>query len=126
MSAEGWFCQLFMGQQMRTRGEGESVKYLMENLPVWDTKTRGVIHFYYWYYATLALHLSGGEAFDTWNKALREALLQGQRTDGAAAGSWDPVDQLGERGGRMYSTTMATLCLEVYYRYLPFYRKAGP
>lgn len=122
MTAEGWFCQLFMGEKMRTRGEAESVNYLLENLPVWDMEVKGMIHFYYWYYATLAMHLSGAEAFDKWNKALRSALLKGQREDGPAAGSWDPVDQLGERGGRLYSTTMATLCLEVYYRYLPFYR----
>jgi hypothetical protein len=124
MTAEGWFCQLFMGEQVRTRGEGESASYLMENRPVWDPATRGVIHFYYWYYATLALHLSGSEAFEPWNRALREALLSGQRKEGPADGSWDPVDPLGERGGRVYSTTMATLCLEVYYRYLPFYRNA--
>ncbi|MDA0577273.1 MAG: hypothetical protein O3B24_04150 [Verrucomicrobia bacterium] len=122
MTAEGWFCQLFMGQDARARGESESARYLMANLPEWNLAQRGVIHFYYWYYATLALHLSGTQDFDTWNVALRETLLAGQRQGGAADGSWDPVDQLGERGGRMYATTMATLCLEVYYRYLPFYR----
>ena len=29
----------------------------------------------------------------------------------------------GERGGRVYATAMAALCLEVYYRYLPFYKQ---
>ncbi|MCE9614583.1 MAG: hypothetical protein K8T26_09925 [Lentisphaerae bacterium] len=126
MTAEGWFCQLFMGQDERTRGTDESMRYVMENLPVWDPGTRGVIHYYYWYYATLAMHLSGVPEFEVWNQALRVALLKGQRTSGPAKGSWDPVDQLGERGGRLYSTTMATLCLEVYYRYLPFYHTEGP
>jgi hypothetical protein len=126
MTAEGWFCQLFMDPAKRARGEAESVAYLMENPPAWTPETRGVIHFYYWYYATLALHLSGRPEFESWNKDLRAALLKGQRNQGPAKGSWDPIDQLGERGGRLYSTTMATLCLEVYYRYLPFYQSSTP
>ena len=34
-----------------------------------------------------------------------------------AEGSWDPKDPWGEEGGRVYSTALMTLCLEVYYRY---------
>ena len=37
-------------------------------------------------------------------------------------GSWDPFDSDGKRAGRAYSTAMAALCLEVYYRYLPLYK----
>ena len=29
----------------------------------------------------------------------------------------------GGYGGRVYTTAMATLCLEVYYRYLPVYQE---
>jgi len=81
------------------------------------------VHLYYWYYATLALQLSGAPEFETWNKALKAALLEGRRREGPAAGSWDPECQLGPRGGRIYATAMSALCLEVYYRYLPFYRR---
>ena len=54
--------------------------------------------------------------------ALTAALMKGRITEGPAAGSWDPVSHLGTRGGRVYTTAAATLCLEVYYRYLPFYK----
>ena len=37
------------------------------------------------------------------------------------AGSWTPDGVWGGYGGRVYSTAMAALCLEVYYRYLPLY-----
>jgi hypothetical protein len=94
----------------------------MQNLPAWDPEKRRV-HLYYWYYATLALHLAGAPEFDAWNAALCKALLDGRRTSGAAAGSWDPVCHLGPRGGRIYSTAMAALCLEVYYRFLPLYKR---
>jgi len=125
MTAEGWFCQLFMGRHAKTRGHDESMDYLMDNLPQWAPDIGGVTHLYYWYYATLALYLSGAEKFDAWNKELTAALLKGRAGDGPAAGSWDPVCQLGGRGGRIYSTAVATLCLEVYYRYLPFYKQAS-
>jgi hypothetical protein len=123
MTAEGWFCQLFMGGDAREQGRQESVTYLLGNLPEWNTGARSTVHLYYWYYATLALRLSDAPEFATWNKALKAALLKGRRKGGPAAGSWDPECQLGPRGGRIYSTAMAALCLEVYYRYLPFYRR---
>ncbi len=50
---------------------------------------------------------------------MQRQLLRLQRTDGHLAGSWDPDTVWGSYGGRVYSTAMATLCLEVYYRYLP-------
>ena len=32
-------------------------------------------------------------------------------------GSWDPVGPWGVDGGRVYSTAILAMCLEVYYRY---------
>jgi hypothetical protein len=52
-------------------------------------------------------------------------LLTNQRQSGAAAGSWDPRDNWSKIGGRVYQTAICTLCLEVYYRYLPMYRDAA-
>ena len=37
------------------------------------------------------------------------------------AGSWDPSGPWGRYGGRLYSTAISTLTLEVYYRLLPLY-----
>lgn len=122
MTAEGWFCQLFMGERERTRGQAESVACVMKAPPAWDPEHRSV-HLYYWYYATLSLYLSGAREFEPWNAALTRAILDGRRKAGPAAGSWDPVCQLGPRGGRIYSTATAALCLEVYYRFLPLYKQ---
>ena len=45
-----------------------------------------------------------------------------QESTGPHSGSWPPAaSEWGNRGGRIYSTTLATLTLEVYYRYLPMY-----
>jgi hypothetical protein len=76
-------------------------------------------NFYYWYYGTLAMFQRQGDDWKRWNAALQQELLARQRWDGSAAGSYDPDDLWGGYGGRVYSTALATLSLEVYYRYLP-------
>ena len=63
------------------------------------------------------------EAWKTWNKEMTQTLLSLQRGDGHANGSWDSDGLRNDPGGRIFSTAMATLTLEVYYRYLPMYAK---
>jgi len=62
-----------------------------------------------------------GPRWMTWNNAVSRVLTHSQRPDGDAAGSWDPDPLWGGYGGRVFSTSLGTLCLEVYYRYLPLY-----
>ncbi|MDE0895079.1 MAG: hypothetical protein OSB10_00675, partial [Planctomycetota bacterium] len=52
-----------------------------------------------------------------WEAALQETLLKNQREDGDEKGSWDPNGPWGFAGGRVYSTAMMALCIEVYFRY---------
>jgi hypothetical protein len=91
---------------------------LAKKLPLWD-ETRGSIDMYYWYYGTLAMFQVGGENWERWNRNLKAVVIDHQRgdKDGCLEGSWDPVDPWGEEGGRVYSTALMTMCLEVYYRY---------
>jgi hypothetical protein len=80
---------------------------------------QGPVNLYAWYYATLGLCQVGGPEWDQWNRALQDRLLPLQRTEGPLQGSWDTDTVWGTHGGRVYTTAMATLCLEVYYRYAP-------
>jgi hypothetical protein len=49
-------------------------------------------------------------------------VVERQQKSGHRAGSWDPDDSLyGAKGGRIYCTALATLTLEVYYRFLRLY-----
>ena len=59
----------------------------------------------------------GGDAWKTWNAALKPALIDHQRKSGDEKGSWDPIGAWGKEGGRVYSTALGTLMLETYYRY---------
>jgi hypothetical protein len=116
MTAEAMFVQQLLGTPPTSSRTQGSVKFVMQHLPQWSSANT-----YYWYYATLALFQHQGEAWQQWNAAMQEQLLAHQRTDGRAAGSWDPVGEWAEVGGRIYQTALCTLMLEVYYRYLPLY-----
>jgi len=72
---------------------------------------------YYWYHGTNAMFQFGGRAWDTWNKELKKVALELQCDKGPAKGSWDPDGPWGLVGGRVYSTAIMVLCLEVYFRY---------
>ncbi len=82
---------------------------------------------YYWYYATQLLHNMKNKDWEKWNLKVREGLIGMQIKDGTCAnGSWDPnfpqADLWGQRAGRLFTTSLSILTLEVYYRYLPMYR----
>ncbi len=99
----------------------EGVNYLMQNLPPESGSSLGSI--YYYYYGTQVLHHMEGPEFDLWNHRMREHLIRTQEKEGHKTGSWDPGGSpWGKRGGRMYTTSMALMTLEVYYRHLPMYR----
>jgi hypothetical protein len=54
---------------------------------------------------------------------MRDYLVKSQSTDGHEAGSWYFPEQHSTPGGRLYTTAMATMTLEVYYRYMPMYKE---
>ena len=119
MTAEALVCRLFLGLDPTDPSATEAAEFLLSELP-----GRGKDNLYYWYYGTLAMYHLGGDYWQRWNEALKQTLLDRQRRDADLAGSWDPDTLWGPHGGRVYTTALATLCLEVYYRYLPLYAEA--
>ncbi len=117
MTAEALFSRQILGMQRTNPASLEAVEYLLKRLP-----NRAEADLYYWYYGTLALYHHGGAPWRAWNQALRDNLVASQRTSGHAAGSWDPHPPWGDYGGRVFSTALSTLSLEVYYRFLPLYQ----
>lgn len=96
----------------------------------------GGVDMYYYYYATQVVRFYGGEEWRTWNEG--PAGSDGKRTGGVASlllrhqvrtptdrGSWNPqIDytnglSFGVHCGRLGTTCMCLLTLEVYYRYAP-------
>ena len=120
MTAEALFCKQMLNIERDNPACTEAVGYLMQNMP-----RRSELNLYYWYYGTLAMYQYGGESWRMWNESVRDLLVAEQLQTGENAGSWDPRGPWGPYGGRLYSTTLSTLCLEVYYRFLPLYQMGG-
>jgi hypothetical protein len=117
MTAEAVFARILLGQTLDDEQTAAAAKKIFSRGPTRDR------NFYYWYYGSLALMQLQDDRWEKWNAQLRDSLVKRQNTRGSAAGSWDPKGKWADRGGRVYSTAMATLTLEVYYRYLPMLRK---
>ncbi len=127
LTAVTLLCRIFMSDAAQLRRWEDhpqhaqlarQVALLRAQPPRWDES--GGLDLYYWYYATYALNQWGGAAWKEWERALGQALLPAQRRENPRDnffGSWDPADAWGEDGGRVYSTALCALMLEVYYRY---------
>lgn len=80
---------------------------------------------YFDYYATQVMHHYDGPEWPEWNKEMRDYLVRTQATMGYERGSWHFDDPHGSKGGRLYTTAMCAMILEVYYRHMPLYEAAA-
>lgn len=113
LTAAGMMVRQFSGVGVKSHILIKGAELTRKLPPQWGQKD-----FYYWYYATYALHNMGGEYRIWWNRRMRDVLLDNQCQEGDNAGSWDPKgDRWAARAGRVYTTALGALCLEVYYRY---------
>ncbi|QEG36200.1 prenyltransferase/squalene oxidase repeat-containing protein [Bythopirellula goksoeyrii] len=120
MTAEAWFCHQLLQADRNSALNPDSIHEAMESLST-ELPSPSNRNLYYWYYATLALQQnqdhspSSAKCWESWNHALTTALLTTQENDG----SWNADTVWGGYGGRVYTTALSALCLEVYYRYKP-------
>jgi len=96
-------------------------------LPSWPgAKGAPAADFLTWQLATCVMMQQGGDESLDWEQALEAALLPHQRTDGAHAGSWDPIDRRGRECGRVYATAVNALALSYRQRLLRVVQPAAP
>lgn len=138
-TAIGLLCRYYMnGWRADTPAFAQGAKGLMRKA-VTPASGRG-LDLYYYYYATQVVRFYGGDDWKTWNEG--PAGTDGKRKGGLAdvmlglqvktptnRGSWDPnIDpnglSFGPQCGRLGTTCMCLLTLEVYYRYTPEDEKA--
>ncbi|WP_094411133.1 hypothetical protein [Rhodopirellula sp. MGV] len=113
-TAIGLTLLLYLGQQPGHSFFDQEFDRLVERGPM-------LTNVYHDYYATMALHHVRHRDWELWNTQVRNHLVRTQATSGHEAGSWHFKDKWGDVGGRLYTTAMCALILEVYYRYLPLY-----
>jgi hypothetical protein len=141
MTAVGLLCRYYIsGWGPNNGGMAEGVEGLIKNGPKPGTKEkpeplggRGG-DLYYYYYATQVVHFFGGKEWKDWNEGpivngkrtigMRDWLVNLQVKNGADMGSWDPDrGSIGSSCGRVGSTCLCLLTLEVYYRHLPLFKR---
>jgi HEAT repeat protein len=127
MTALGLICRIFMGARRSHPYCIGAANTLLERVPEYDERTNKIKYvqgaeypIYYWYYGSLAMYQMGGRFWRKWSRPfLTEGIPNVQVAgDECERGSWD-CDILDSLGGRVYTTAMAVLTLETFYRYLP-------
>jgi hypothetical protein len=119
LSAISAMTRTFLGKRGDPRVRG-GLELCKGDLPEWDARNLKV-DFYYWYYASYMMFLVEGPttgAWKQWNEKIKTAILDHQNVSkgDCRCGSWDPVDRWSSEGGRVYTTAMGALVMEVYYR----------
>lgn len=122
-TAVGLLCRMYMGWDHDKPELEKGVRYLVTP-PLGPTTS----NMYFSYYATQVLHQydgPDGELWQNWNIKMRDALVASQALEKHKMGSWmfEGGDSGFDAGGRLYCTAMATMTLEIYYRYMPIYSK---
>jgi hypothetical protein len=136
LTAVGLLCRYYIdGWGPLNAGMIDGVAGLVKNPP---TPQRPVHDMYYYYYATQVVHFYEGEDWKNWNEGpkqadgtrkggMRDWLVDKQvKKAGVNLGSWDKESGIiGTNCGRLGTTAMVLLTLEVYYRHLPLYKRGA-
>jgi hypothetical protein len=111
LTGGGVLCfQLWRGGSSKSARNG--IKYVAGNQAFkWGEDSSNL---YYHYYNAQAMINHGGKEWEAYNNLFRDELLKNQKPDG----SWAQGMQHGPINTHM-ATCLATLMLEVYYRFLP-------
>jgi hypothetical protein len=129
MTAVGMLCRQYAGINPRNPSLLKGVE-ILKKAPPGTTK-----NYYYEYYATQVMHHMGGDAWQFWNlgpdgkNGIRDTRIKDMDTGNTPKrshqhGSWAPPGGgHANDGGRIMSTSLSLLMLEVYYRHLPLYRR---
>jgi hypothetical protein len=117
LSAVGLLLRMYMGWKR----DNPALKRGVEKL----AKAGPTGNLYHDYYATQLMHHMEGDVWIAWNAKMKKLLLDNQEKTGHETGSWFKGVGGGhgpEVAGRIYTTSLATMMLEVYYRHQPLYR----
>jgi hypothetical protein len=116
LTAAGLLCRMYLGWKKDHPALNRGLDRLAKMGPNHNL--------YYDYYGTQVMHHVEGDRWVAWNSKMRDMLVKAQAKQGHEQGSWYEGFEAGhgpEVGGRIYTTSLATMILEVYYRHLPIY-----
>ena len=114
MTAEMLFARVSLGERLSGGAVRDATAFLAEYPP-----DGGAPDLYCRYYSSLAMLQMNSPAWSDWNTRTRDALIRLQTRGGFADGCWQVTAKGIDRSGYIFTTSIATLTLEVYYRYAP-------
>jgi hypothetical protein len=133
LTAVGLLCRYYISKWgPGNAGLARGVEGLMKRPP---TKAPAKAEMYFYYYATQVVHFADGPEWKDWNEGpskggkreggMRDWLIGLQeKKEGPTRGSWESDGAIiGGSCGRVGTTSLALLTLEVYYRHLPLYKR---
>lgn len=119
MGYVGMFQKQFLGFPKNDPFLMKAAEVGIKNIPQLFV-AKGDLNEYNIYYGTLASFQQQGEFWKKWNAAMKKTLVTRQLPGDPEklGGSWHPSGRhVGEHGGRVMTTALFCLCLEVYFRY---------
>ena len=120
MTAEALVCWQFLGMRREDPASNEAGDFLLGQLPGQGVE-RLLLVLRHAGHVSVAGRRIGGAG----TRPCGRSCWPRQHPTARLAGSWDPDAAWGSYGGRIYSTSLSALCLEVYYRYLPLYAQSA-
>jgi hypothetical protein len=112
LTGGGVLCMQLWGEG-RSKAARSGIKYISGNQAFkWKDASSNL---YYHYYNAQAMINHGGKEWEEYNNLFREELLKNQQEDG----SWNQGNMSHGPVNVHMATCLATLMLEVYYRFLP-------
>lgn len=120
LTALGLWCRILLAEKRRKPERiAGSAQVLHENLPIWQVggNTPSTIDMCHWYWGMNARFQLADDRSEDYSRRVLSTLLDHQRSSGDEKGSWDPVGRWGPVGGRVYSTAMGAMTLEVRLRF---------
>lgn len=132
LTSVGTLCMQLMGAS-GTPEVQKSLELMDAWVVSWDNPTPSGCAQYYFYYATQCMFHAGGSRWTKWNSVMLPEYVKAQKITPKAEsgyvdnqgnpqeiGWWENIDKHTDRP--VMDTALATLQLEVYYRYLPTFR----
>jgi len=119
-TAIGLLSRMYLGAKHNNPALAQGMNFLAQSGP-------NLQNMYYTYYANQAMfqYTNGeGPQWHRWNMVMRDSLVQSQARQGHESGSWNH-GRFVSHGGRLYSTSLCCMCLQVYYRYVGIYQRGA-
>jgi hypothetical protein len=122
MTAAGLAMRLLMADRKSEPEVKGASAILAANLPSWPTagetgQPGNPPDICYWYFGTLSCSRLATKHWVDWKRQIVGLLLTRQAREGHEAGSWPPPGRWGRIGGRVLTTAICVLVLELAQEY---------